>query len=65
MTKELKILRIKHDVTQEAVAEKLGVKKHTYCRKENGEIAFSIQDVKVLKELYNLTPEEVVQIFLT
>lgn len=40
MTKELKILRIKHDVTQEAVAEKLGVKKPTYCRKEKGEIAF-------------------------
>ena len=33
MTKELKILRIKHDVTQEVVAEKLGVEKTTYCRK--------------------------------
>ena len=65
MTKESKIVRLKHYVTQEAVAEKLGVKKPTYCRKEKGEIAFSIQDVKVLKELYNLTPEEVVQIFLT
>ena len=54
MTKELKILRIKHDVTQEVVAEKLGVK-----------IYFSLQDVKILKEFYNLTPEEVVQIFLT
>lgn len=65
MTKELKILRIKHDVTQEVVAEKLGVEKSTYCRKEKGEIGFSIKDIKVLKELYNLTPEEVVQIFLT
>lgn len=65
MTKELKILRIKHDITQEGVAEKLGVKKPTYCRKEKGKIAFSLQDVKVLKELYNLTAEEVVQIFLT
>ena len=65
MTKELKILRIKHDITQEVVAEKLGTKKPTYCRKEKGEIAFSLQDIKVLKELYNLTPEEVVQIFLT
>lgn len=65
MTKELKILRIKHDVTQEVVAEKLGLKKTTYCRKEKGEIAFSLQDVKILKEFYNLTPEEVVQIFLT
>ena len=65
MTKELKILRIKHDVTQEFVAEKLGVKKPTYCRKERGEISFSLQDIKILKELYNLTPEQVIQIFLT
>ena len=49
MTKELKILRIKHDVTQEVVAEKLGVEKTTYCRKEKGKIAFSLQDVKILK----------------
>ena len=62
MTKEL---RMKHDVTQEVVAEKLGVEKTTYCRKEKGKIAFSLQDVKILKEFYNLTPEEVVQIFLT
>ena len=65
MKKELKILRIKHDVTKEVVAEKLGVEKTTYCRKEKGKIAFSLQDVKILKEFYNLTPEEVVQIFLT
>ena len=58
-------MRIKDDVTQEVVAEKLGVEKTTYCRKEKGKIAFSLQDVKILKEFYNLTPEEVVQIFLT
>ena len=65
MTKELKILRIKHDVTQEDVAEKLSIDKSTYCKKEKGEIAFSLKDIKILKEFYNLTSEEVVQIFLT
>lgn len=65
MTKELRILRIKHDFTQEDVAKKLGISKATYCKKEKGEIAFSLKDIKKIKSLYNLTTENVVQIFLT
>ena len=56
MTKELKILRIKHDITQEVVAEKLGVKKPTYCRKEKGEIAFSLQDIKAVSYTHLTLP---------
>lgn len=65
MTKELKILRVKHDFTQEDVAKKLGISKATYCKKEKGEIAFSLKDIKKIKSLYNLTAEKVAQIFLT
>ena len=65
MTKELKILRIKYDFTQEDVARKLGIDKTTYCKKEKGEIAFSLKDIKKIKALYNLTTEKLAQIFLT
>lgn len=65
MTKELRILRIKHDLSQEEIAQKLGVNKASYNRKENGKMAFSLNDVKKLKKIFNLTPEEVDKIFLS
>nr|WP_195366009.1 helix-turn-helix transcriptional regulator [[Eubacterium] tenue] len=64
MRKELRVLRAKHDLTQKDLAQKLGVEKASYCRKENGKSAFSLEDVIKLKNIFNLTPEEVVKIFL-
>lgn len=65
MKKELRILRAKHDLTQEAVAQKLGVGKTAYCRKENGKNSFSLDEVTKLKNIFSLTAEEVIKIFLT
>lgn len=65
MRKELRVLRAKHDLTQKDLAQKLGVGKSAYCRKENGENAFSLEEVAKLKKIFSLTAEEVVKIFLT
>lgn len=63
IAKELKMLRIKHEVSQECLAQQLGVTKASYSRKENGKIAFSLEDVKKLKKIFKLTIEEVEKIF--
>ncbi|EQK42730.1 hypothetical protein ANS017_26070 [Paraclostridium bifermentans] len=65
MKKELRILRAKYDLTQEALAQKLGVGKASYSRKENGKNPFSVDEVTKLKNIFSLTDEEVVKIFLT
>lgn len=36
MRKNLKLLRVEHDLTQEEMAARLGVTRTTYCNVENG-----------------------------
>jgi DNA-binding XRE family transcriptional regulator len=65
MTKELKKLRTDFDYTQSDLAKLLGFKQtSSYSRKENGEIAFSIEEVKKIKKIFRLSIEDVVKIFL-
>lgn len=63
MSKELKKLRIDFDVTQEDLAKMLGISKSTYCRKENGAIKFLPSEIKFLKKFYNLSSDQVYNIF--
>ena len=64
MTEELKKLRIDFKYNQSDVAKLLGFKStSSYSRKENGEIEFSIGDIKKLKEIFSLSSEEIVKIF--
>lgn len=64
MTKKLKVLRVKLEYTQSDLARFLGFKQtSSYSRKENGEIDFSLTEVRKLKEIFNLSYEEAAKIF--
>ncbi len=47
---ELKILRLKNSLTQEDLAEKIGISANTYCRKENGVVPFNHLEINDLLE---------------
>lgn len=63
MTKKIKMKRMLNDLTQKDMAGKLGVHIGTYSKKENGLIAWSIEDVKKLRKILNLSDEEIIDIF--
>lgn len=48
----------------QAISDLLGVSRTTASKKINGEAAFSDNEMKLIKAEYDLTSEEVVQIFL-
>lgn len=52
------ILRHKYHLTQDQVAEKLGISKSTYCRIEKGQIDISVEALKKLLNIYNITFED-------
>ena len=53
MKEELKILRVKFNFTQADLAKKLGyTQPSSYARKENGETEFTLNDIKIIKQLY-------------
>jgi len=47
------------------LSEILGVGKPTASKKLNEEVAFTLDDVSKCKKTFDLTPDEVVNIFLT
>ena len=59
----LKAARIKQSLTQVQVSEKLGIDKSTYSKKEKGIIQFKITEIQKLVSIYNLTKEEMIEIF--
>ena len=61
--RRLKGLRVEHDLTQEEFAERIGMARTNYLKKEKGRENFKQEQIdKIIKEL-NLTPKEVVEIF--
>ena len=50
--------RIKHSYTQREFAELLGIKQNTYSDKERGKTKFTIDEIKLIKELLNVTYDE-------
>lgn len=46
------------------IAEKLGISYQGYLNKEQGKNDFTTSQVKILKDLFNLTKTEVAEIFL-
>lgn len=65
MNKELKKLRVDFDYTQGQVANKLGISKYSYNKKENGKVPFTLEELKKIKSIFSLETEQVEQIFLT
>ena len=44
--------------TQREIAELLGIKQNTYSDKERGITQFNIKEIKLIKELLNVTYDE-------
>lgn len=63
MSKYLKIFRLANNLKQKDMAKILGITEAGYCKKENGDIEFSLSDLRVLKKFFNLTDEEFCGIF--
>ena len=64
-TRMLKSKMVLFDDTNVTMAEALGITPPAYSLKLNGENDFKQEEIKIIKERYNLTPEEVDTIFLT
>lgn len=65
MYKELMKLRIDYGFTQEQMAkEAFKTSKTSYCKKERGKTKFTIDDIRNAKKFFNLSPDEVIKIFL-
>ena len=56
--KSLKILRVRYDLTQEAMAQKLGMSRQAYAKIENGQAAGSISFWLKVQFAFNITSEE-------
>ena len=48
----VKEYRVKKGYTQKQIAMLLDIKQNTYSNKENGKRAFTIEEIKILKELF-------------
>lgn len=60
---EMKVAMKRNLDTQEKLAEALGLQVSGVCARINGKVEFRSNEMKVIKERYNLTPEEVMTIF--
>lgn len=59
----LKILRIKLKLTQKEVALNLGIATNSYTKKENGINPFTIDELKKIKNLFNINDSDFIEIF--
>ena len=55
---KVKEYRVKYSYTQKELAELLGIKQNTYSDKERGKTKFTIDEIKLIKELLNVTYDE-------
>lgn len=55
----LKALRVKQQLKQQQVAEKLGISETTYNRKENGVSDFTIKEAIKLGEIFCINPGDI------
>ena len=55
---KVKEYRVKYSYTQNDFAKLLGIKQNTYSDKERGKTKFTIDEIKLIKELLNVTYDE-------
>jgi len=65
MNTKIKKLRKENNLTQKDMGDLYDISKSAYNKKEKGKANFTLEDVKRTKEIFNLTDEEVIKIFLT
>ena len=63
MLQDLKIIRIKKSLTQKDIADKLGIAPNSYTKIENGNNPFSVNELKELKKVFNISDSEFMEIF--
>ncbi|MFB5839197.1 helix-turn-helix domain-containing protein [Clostridioides difficile] len=56
INKRLKALRLRNGYSKLYVSKRLGYKSNTVVRKEKGQREWSIQDIRKLCDLYNISP---------
>ena len=54
----VKEYRINKGYTQRELAEILGIKQNTYSDKERGKTNFTIDEIKIIKELFSVTYDD-------
>ena len=62
-TQELKSERVRNNMTQREVAEKIGLSEAGYWHKENGKKEFNRQEIERLIDLFNLSNDRTYEIF--
>ena len=55
---KIKEYRIIKWYTQKELADILGIKQNTYSDKERGKTNFTIDEIKIIKELFNTTYDD-------
>ena len=55
---KVKEYRIKYSYTQREFAELLGIKQNTYSDKERGKTKFTIDEIKLIKKLLEVTYDD-------
>jgi len=65
LSRELKSLRVLNGLTQKELAEKLEMSETSYTKRENGQISFTVDEIKKLKLILQLSYEDVIRIFFT
>ena len=55
---KVKEYRVMKGYTQTEIANLLGIKQNTYSDKERGKTKFTIDEIKLIKELLNVTYDE-------
>ena len=55
---KIKEYRIIKGYTQKELAEVLGIEQNTYSDKERGKTNFTIDEIKIIKELFSVTYDE-------
>lgn len=65
MQRKLKSLRALNGFTQLDVASQLGISETSYKLKEEGYQDFKVREIKQLKSLFNLSPDEIGKMFFS
>ena len=58
MFRNLKAYRVKANLTQEELANKIGITTRNYISKENGKSQFKLDEAKLIADLFGTTIDE-------
>lgn len=59
----LKSERVKKGLTQKKVSEILEIDSTSYSKKENGIIEFKASEINLIRKIFELSPEKIIEIF--